>query len=96
LPCFSLWKCTQADADGYVTGLEPGTNYPNFKAYERKQNRVISLAAGGKHRARVTIAVHASADAVREAEQRILKIQKSPPQIHRAPLAGWSAAGEPA
>src|SRR5699024_10017323 len=29
LPCLSLWKNTVAEADGYVAGLEPGTNYPN-------------------------------------------------------------------
>ena len=24
LPCFTQWKCTQPEPDGYVTGLEPG------------------------------------------------------------------------
>src|SRR5262249_24247788 len=44
LPCFTLCKNTAAVEDGYVTGLEPGTNYPNFKTFERKQGRVRSLA----------------------------------------------------
>src|SRR5262249_21177709 len=33
LPCFTLWKNTAAVEDGYVTGLEPATNYPNFKTF---------------------------------------------------------------
>ena len=33
LPCFTLWKNTAALEDGYVTGLEPATNYPNFKTF---------------------------------------------------------------
>ena len=46
LPCFTVWKNTGAVEDGYVTGLEPATNYPNFKGFERKQGRVRTLAAG--------------------------------------------------
>ena len=28
LPCFSLWRNLVPAADGYVTGIEPGTNFP--------------------------------------------------------------------
>ena len=35
LPCFSLWKNEVAEADGYVTGLEPATNYPNPRSVEK-------------------------------------------------------------
>jgi hypothetical protein len=35
LPCFTLWRNSAAVEDGYVTGLEPGTNFPNFKGFER-------------------------------------------------------------
>jgi hypothetical protein len=27
LPCFTLWKCTRGLREGYVTGLEPATNF---------------------------------------------------------------------
>jgi hypothetical protein len=92
LPRFSLWKCTQSDADGYVTGLEPGTNYPNFKTFEREQKRVIALPPGGKHAAVVTIAVHNTPQSVADAEARIKTLQGStPPKIHSAPQTGWSA-----
>jgi len=46
LPWFTLWKNTQAEADGYCTGLEPGSGFPNLRTFERQQGRVISLAAG--------------------------------------------------
>ena len=32
LPAFTQWKNTASLADGYVTGLEPATDYPNGKA----------------------------------------------------------------
>ena len=37
LPCFTLWKNRQAAVDGYVTGLEPATNYPNPKPFEKEK-----------------------------------------------------------
>ncbi len=43
LPCFSQWKMTGSIEEGYVTGLEPATNYPNSKKFERKQGRVVSI-----------------------------------------------------
>lgn len=49
LPCFTLWKNPGAESDGYVTGLEPGTNFPNHKSFERKEGRVVTLPPGGKY-----------------------------------------------
>ncbi len=46
LPYFSQWKNTVGAADGYVTGLEPGTGFPNPRSFEEKQGRVVPLAAG--------------------------------------------------
>ncbi len=46
LPCFTLWKNEVASEDGYVTGLEPGTNFPNTRSAEAEQGRVVSLAPG--------------------------------------------------
>jgi len=47
LPCFTLWKKQGGLADGYVTGLEPGTNYPNPRSVEEAAGRVVPLAPGG-------------------------------------------------
>ena len=46
LPCFTLWKNTQAEADGYVAGIEPSTDYPNPREFEREQGRVLTLVPG--------------------------------------------------
>lgn len=44
LPCFTFWKNMAAVADGYVVGLEPGTNFPNPKNFEQAQGRTVALA----------------------------------------------------
>lgn len=95
LPCFALWKNTQAEADGYVTGLEPATNFPNLKAYERKQGRVVTLPPGGSRTLTFELAVHNSAQGVEavHAEVRKLLAGKTP-VVHRHPQPGWSPAGE--
>ena len=41
MPWFTQWKNTTSVADGYVTGIEPGTNFPNPRTYEGEQGRVI-------------------------------------------------------
>jgi hypothetical protein len=91
LPCFALWKNTQAEADGYVTGLEPATNFPNLKEFERKQGRVIVLPPGETHTARVEIAVHATPEEVLAVEQEIAALQRGHElKIHRHPQPEWS------
>lgn len=93
LPCFTLWKCTQPEADGYVTGLEPGTNFPNFKGIERRCGRVRRLPAGGTFTAELTIGVHDSAEAVADVSRRIDDIQSGcEPRIHAEPAAPFTGA----
>lgn len=93
LPCFTLWKCTQAEADGYVTGLEPGTNFPNFKAFEREQGRVITLAPGETYTARLRIEIHDRSSAITALQERIAALQiRSGPMLHRAPTLPYSPA----
>lgn len=47
LPFFTLWKNTDTETDGYVTGLEPGTGYPFNRSVEREEGRVPQLEPGG-------------------------------------------------
>jgi hypothetical protein len=83
LPCLSQWKCTQAEADGYVTGIEPGTNFPNFKSLERTRGRVISLEGGASYQTELSVAVHPSADAVDAVAESIVRQQGGvKPVIH--------------
>ncbi len=58
LPCFTLWKNTAAVADGYVTGLEPGTGFPNPRQVERAAGRVPQLAPGETRRFALDFAIH--------------------------------------
>jgi hypothetical protein len=92
LPHFSLWKNTQAEEDGYVCGLEPATNFPNLKEFERQQGRVVRLPPGGTYTVRLEVAVHATVEGVREVEQEIARLQGGrEPRIHPQPREGWSA-----
>ncbi len=94
LPCFALWKNTQCEADGYVTGLEPATNFPNFKSFERRQSRVLNLKPNESHECRLRFAVYDSADDVSRVEGEILNLQgNSHPQVFDEPRPEWSDVG---
>ncbi|MEW4489900.1 aldose 1-epimerase family protein [Thalassoglobus sp. JC818] len=75
LPCFSQWKCTQAMSDGYVTGIEPATNYPNFKSFEREQGRVVQLNAGESYTVDLILKALVDQKHVAEARSEIEAIQ---------------------
>jgi hypothetical protein len=76
LPYLTLWKNTAAEAGGYVTGLEPGTNFPNNRRVERKLGRVPKLAPGDRHEMAIDFAVHVGGDDVRRVAERISAIQR--------------------
>ncbi|MDG1897271.1 MAG: aldose 1-epimerase family protein [Fuerstiella sp.] len=67
LPYLTLWKNTGALADGYVTGIEPGTNYPNNRSVERQAGRVPKLGPGESHKMTLKFGVHSGAKAVKSA-----------------------------
>ena len=71
LPCFTLWKNTVASADGYVTGLEPATNYPNCRSVEAEAGRLISLEPSETWSADLTVDWLTNADEVGRAEAAI-------------------------
>lgn len=92
LPCYSVWKNTTASADGAVTGLEPGTNYPNPRSYETEQCRVVKLAPGGKTTFDISLEIHSTAAEVEAAEKAIAAIQGSiTPTVFDSPQKGWCA-----
>ncbi len=91
LPCLSLWKCTHPEADGYVTGIEPGTNYPNFKSFERKQGRVVKLLPDEVCRSRLAISVLTSQEQVEGVLADIAAIQgEVTPLVHRTPVGPFA------
>jgi len=76
LPCFTLWKNHQAEADGYVTGLEPAINFPNNRTFEKSQGRVATLSPGESRTFEVTLEVHPAAAAVAAAKAAVAKLQQ--------------------
>ncbi|MFO0916265.1 MAG: aldose 1-epimerase family protein [Pirellulales bacterium] len=91
LPCFTLWKNTAAADDGYVTGLEPGTNFPNPRTFERQHNRQIQLAGGAHREFRVDCEYHATAAAVEATERRVSGLSQGQAELADGPLADWCA-----
>ena len=91
LPCFTVWKNTAALDDGYVTGLEPGTNYHNFKTFERQQGRVPLLPGGGKWEAKWSFEIVDSKAGVTAVLAEVAKLQaQAPAMVHRSPQARFS------
>ena len=92
LPCFTQWKNRQDAIDGYVTGLEPGINFPNIKSFEKQMGRVAMLAPGESRTFEVAIEAHADADAVEAAKAAVAKLREGiVPEVLDKPEPDWSA-----
>jgi galactose mutarotase-like enzyme len=90
-PCFIIWKNRHAQCDGYVTGLEPATNFPNVRSFEKAHGRVVTLAPGESREFDVEISVYESAAVVKSAEEAIARIQAGMrSKILNEPDAEWS------
>ncbi|MBW3598538.1 MAG: aldose 1-epimerase family protein [Planctomycetes bacterium] len=90
-PHFILWKNTGAMQDGYVTGLEPSTNFPHRRTFEGKHGRVVKLPSGGKAVFEVQLSAHGDARSVEQAEAAIRELQGgAEPEVLRSPRPGWS------
>ena len=92
LPCYTIWKNPVATEDGYVTGLEPATNFPNPRSFEEGQNRVVKLPPGDKIEFQLELEIHGGEDGVAASEKQIAAIQRgTQPTIYDKPLRGWCA-----
>jgi hypothetical protein len=92
-PCFTQWKNTAGKADGYVTGLEPATNYPNSRRFEREKGRVLSLAGGESRTTEITIETLDTKKAIKAAESEIKALHKTAKsRVHPQPLSSFSAS----
>lgn len=89
LPCFTLWKNTISEADGYVTGLEPATNYPNPRSFESREGRTVRLQPRARCTFDLVLQAHASADDVARAERGVKALQKLAPTVHPTPQPHW-------
>ena len=91
LPCFTFWKNTAALEDGYVAGLEPGTNYPNLRSFERSHGRVPTLEPGACWECTWSLEVLDSKDEVNKSLAALTELQsKLKIVVHRTPQADIS------
>jgi len=92
LPWFTVWKNTTSVNDGYVTGLEPGTNFPNPRDFEGAQGRVVKLPPRGSAAFDFGLSYLADPASVETAEKAVSQLQGSvQPQVFDAPQADWCA-----
>ncbi len=88
LPLLTMWKNTDTLKQGYVTGIEPGTNYAYPVTVEKEQGRVKQLAPGQSTTFELTYTLLSSASAVNATEQRIKQIQgDEQPTVNEKPIA---------
>ncbi len=86
LPCFTLWKNTVTEAEGYVTGLEPGTGFPYNRRIERKYGRVPTLEPGASRTVTIDFGIHRGIEEVQAVSRRIAAIQGDrKPQVDAEP-----------
>jgi hypothetical protein len=89
LPCFTIWKNTTAVADGYVTGLEPGTGFAFNRRIEREAGRVPKLAPGASRNFAIDFTIHIGAEQVKEAADAAASVQgEHPPVLEETPPKG--------
>jgi hypothetical protein len=93
LPCFTLWKSTQGLREGYVTGLEPGVNFPNPKPFEESHGRVPKLDPGQWRAAETTLEVLDGPESVSKAEAEVAALRRGEPVIHARPVEPFAPEG---
>jgi len=86
LPCFTVWKNLGATEEGYVVGLEPATNYPNFTDFEKAQDRCVLLGPNKEWIGELELEVWDKLEEVQKIEHEITALQINMPQIHSNPL----------
>ncbi len=89
LPWFIQWKNTAAEADGYVTGLEPATNFPNVRSFEEEHGRIVRLKAGAHVDHRLRIHLLATRGSIDEFA-RSIQPRGGTLQVHATPRPEWS------
>ncbi len=91
LPCFSLWKNTVGLSDGYVTGLEPATNFPNPRSFEETHGRVTPLAPGQSQSMTLHLGMLTNTNSVASVKEKVESLSISNPEIIAVPPADWCA-----
>jgi hypothetical protein len=90
MPYFTQWKNTGALEDGYVTGLEPGTNFPNPRRFERENGRVVKIEPRQSYRCVLRVEIYSTAAEVKKIEDEIKSMSSAPPTVHAKPQPKFS------
>jgi hypothetical protein len=85
LPYMSLWKNEVTAKGGYVTGLEPGTGFPNPRPVERTAGRVPRLQGGASHHVHLVITALTSKSEVDAAARAIHALAVAQPIVSAKP-----------
>jgi hypothetical protein len=75
LPCVTLWKNLAAEAEGYVTGIEPGTGFPYTRRLERVGGRVPKLVPNETRQFTIDVTIFPDRESVTTARHRVESIQ---------------------
>ncbi|MDT3250436.1 aldose 1-epimerase family protein [Serratia sp. root2] len=88
LPLLTLWKNTDTERQGYVTGIEPGTNYAYPVKIEREQGRIKQLQPGQSADFELTYTLLKDAEQVKVYQDKIKTLQGSnQPKLVETPIA---------
>ncbi|MEM7457560.1 MAG: aldose 1-epimerase family protein [Planctomycetota bacterium] len=86
LPYFTLWKNTDTESDGYVTGLEPGTGFPYNRSVERPEGRVPTLDPGASVEFKMEVTLLPDSESVQAVAELIAEIQGAAvPEVNQQP-----------
>lgn len=86
LPYLTIWKNTAAEADGYVTGIEPATGFPFHRRVERAAGRLPVLAPGESRSFTIDVGLHVREPEVSAKIHEVELIQHGQPtEVDREP-----------
>lgn len=77
LPYFTLWKNTACEETGYVTGLEPGTGFPNPHSFEKQKGRLVTLEPQASQTFELKLEASRSSTRIEQLKQQIHSLQDS-------------------
>lgn len=89
LPYFIQWKNTAGPNDGYVTGLEPSTNFPNTRSFEAKHGRTVTVPPQSTIEYRIQLFLLSNAARVQQFEDETNALSRSAPKIDKSPRHNW-------
>lgn len=90
LPCFTVWKNLGGVEEGYVTGLEPAINYPNFIDFEKAQGRGKYLEPGQIWNGDLKLEMKEGKKAIKDLENKVAEIETGTCVVHKKPVGLYS------